>query len=101
MFCKVEIPFSQKRKSPFDIMVVLAEEANMTKVSQRKTKLRFETDAVVQRRNIIVEVNNGYYGGVRLKGMRQSFAFSWQGLYEMAAEQHARRVRAEKKGARR
>ncbi len=69
----------------------------MTKVSERKTRLSFETDAVVQRRSIVIDVDNGWHGSVRLKGTRQKFVFSWQGLYEFAAEQHARREREERK----
>jgi len=69
----------------------------MTKVSERKTRLSFETDAIVQRRNIIIDVDNGWHGSVRLKGTRHKFPFSWQGLYEWAAEQQARRERVERK----
>ena len=85
----------------------------MTKVSTRKTRLSFETDAEVREwgtktiekkprrvplmRSIIVDVDNGWHGSVRLKGTRKKFEFSWSGLYTWAVEQEVRRLRAEKK----
>lgn len=81
----------------------------MKKVSERKTRLSFETDAEVRSwgsvkkrrqkvsRNIIIDVDNGWHGSVRLKGTRQKFEFSWEGLYEWAVQNEVRRRRAEKK----
>lgn len=81
----------------------------MTKVSTRKTRLTFETDAeirmggrekkkyVQKMRPIIIEVNNGYVGTVRLKGTRIRYEFSWHGLHDFAAELHARREKARRK----
>lgn len=87
----------------------------MTKVSTRKTRLSFETDAEVRSwgtvtvekkprrrpllRSVIVDVDNGWHGKVRLKGTRQTYEFSWHGLYTWAVEQHVARVRADKKKA--
>ena len=90
----------------------------MTKVSKRKTRLEFETDATVRsggykaaaepgkgarrryvsvQREIIVEVNSGHTGTVRLKGTRVRYEFSWLGLHDWAAELHARREKARRK----
>lgn len=81
----------------------------MTKVSTRKTRLSFETDAEIGdwgtsekkrrriQRSVIVDVDNGWHGSVRLKGTRKKFEFSWHGLYMWAVENEVRRIRAEKK----
>jgi hypothetical protein len=85
----------------------------MTKVSKRKTRLSFETDAEMRgwgshtvekktlrrpvMRPIIIEVDNGFHGCVRLKGTRQTFDFSWEGLFLWAVEQKVMKERAEKK----
>ena len=82
----------------------------MKKVSERKTRLSFATDAEVTTwgsqkgvgrkrvsRNIIIDVDNGWNGSVRLKGIHQKFEFSWQGLYEWAVQNHVNRLRREKK----
>ena len=83
----------------------------MTKISSRKTKLSFETDAEVRSwgsikkrrrpvmRTVIVDVDNGWHGSVRLKGTRQRYEFSWEGLYLRAVEQFVRKQREEKKRA--
>jgi hypothetical protein len=85
----------------------------MTKLSQRKTRLSFETDAEIRSwgtitiekkprrrpvmRSIIVDVDNGWHGTVRLKGTRQTYDFSWEGLFLWAVEQKVAKERAEKK----
>ena len=81
----------------------------MTKVSQRKTRLSFETDAEVRSwgrtkkrrrpvmRSIVTDVDNGWHGTVRLKGTRQMYNFSWEGLFLWAVEQKVAKERAEKK----
>ena len=81
----------------------------MSKVSERKTRLVFETDAEVRThgmekkrhvskmRPIVVEVSNGFVGAVRLKGTRVRYEFSWHGLHDWAAELHARSERARRK----
>lgn len=73
----------------------------MTKLSQRKTKLQFTTDAEVRYRGkmrpVIVEVQNGFVASVRLQGTRQRYEFSWAGLHDWAAELYARRERERRK----
>jgi hypothetical protein len=88
----------------------------MTKISKRKTRLSFETDAEMRgwgsitvdkekkktrrvpvTRAIIVDVDNAFHGTVRLKGTRQTFDFSWEGLFLWAVEQKVMKERAEKK----
>lgn len=81
----------------------------MSKVSERKTRLSFETDAEIRvwgtrkkkrcpvMRSIVVDVDNGWHGNVRLKGTRQKFSFSWEGLYKWAVAHEVARLRAEKK----
>jgi hypothetical protein len=69
----------------------------MTKLSERKTRLCFTTDAEVRYRGklraVIVEVENGFHANVRLAGTRQRYPFSWEGLYQRAAELFARAER--------
>lgn len=84
----------------------------MGKLSERKSKLSFETEAALRSwgtvkktrkpimRSVVVEIENGYHGKVRLKGTRQTYPFSFEGLYLWAVEQQVRRDRAEKKKAR-
>lgn len=77
----------------------------MTKISQRKRGLRFETEATVRYRrslrNVVVEVDPaGVVGFVRLAGTRTRFPFSWDGLYTYAARNAAERAIAERKAAR-
>jgi hypothetical protein len=81
----------------------------MTKVSERKRRLSFETDAEVRgwgstrkrrhpvMRPIVIEVDNGWHGTARLKGTRQAFPFSWEGLFLWAVEQKVAKERAERK----
>ena len=74
----------------------------MTKLRERKSRLRFETEAEVRYRGrmraIVVEVdNNGYTASVRLAGTRMRYEFSWAGLHDWAAEMHVRRAREERK----
>ena len=73
----------------------------MTKLSQRKSRLAFTTDAEVRYRGkmraIIVEVDNPFSGSVRLAGTRQRYPFSWHGLHDYAAELFARNERERKK----
>lgn len=69
----------------------------MTRLSARKTKLQFTTDAEVRYRgklrSVIVEVQNGFTATVRLAGTRQRYEFSWHGLHDYAAELYARQQR--------
>jgi hypothetical protein len=74
----------------------------MTRLSERKTKLSFTTEATARyrrkERNIIVETDgNGFAASVRLAGTRQRYDFSWRWLFDHAAELHARRERERRK----
>jgi hypothetical protein len=85
----------------------------VTKISKRKTRLSFETDAEMRgwgsvtvdkksrrvpvSRAVIVDVDNGWHGTVRLKGTRQGYDFSWEGLFLWAVEQKVQKDRAERK----
>ena len=66
----------------------------MTKLSERKTRLCFTTDAEIRYRGklrpIVVEVENGFHATVRLAGTRQRYPFSWHGLFTHAADLFAR-----------
>jgi hypothetical protein len=76
----------------------------MTRLSERKTKLQFVTDAEVRYRGrlraVVVEVDNGFTASVRLAGTRQKYPFSWHGLFDHAAELFAESERARRKQAR-
>jgi hypothetical protein len=73
----------------------------MTKLSARKTKLSFTTDAEVRYRGkmraVIVEVDNPFTASVRLSGTRQRYPFSWHGLHDWAADLFARQERERRK----
>lgn len=73
----------------------------MTRISQRKSKLRFVTDAEVRQRGkfrpLVVEAENGFVGSVRLLGTRTKYEFSWQGLHDYATDLFGRRQRAERR----
>lgn len=73
----------------------------MTKLSQRKTRLQFTTDAEVRYRGklraVVVEVENGFTATVRLAGTRQRYPFSWHGLHDWAADLFARQERERRK----
>jgi len=73
----------------------------MTRLSKRKTKLQFTTDAEVRYRGrlraVVIEANSGHTATVRLAGTRQRYEFSWHGLHDWAAELHVRRERERKK----
>jgi hypothetical protein len=81
----------------------------MGKLAERKTKLTFETEAALRSwgtvqkkkkpvmRSVMVEIENGWHGKVRLKGTRHAYQFSFEGLYLWAVNQQVLRDRAEKK----
>jgi len=73
----------------------------MTKLSQRKTKLSFTTDAEVlyrgRLREVVIEAENGFTATVRLAGTRSRYPFSWHGLHDWAAELYARQERERRK----
>lgn len=74
----------------------------MTKLQQRRTKLRFETaDEIRERgkfRAVVIEAHE-IYCVVRLAGMRTGFPISYGSIYQFAAKNAATRVRAEKAAA--
>jgi hypothetical protein len=73
----------------------------VTRLSERKTKLQFTTDAEVRYRGkmraIVIEVNGGYWFSVRLQGTRQRYELSWMQVFEASADLFARRERDRRK----
>jgi hypothetical protein len=73
----------------------------MTKLSERKTRLQFTTDAEVRYRGklrpVVVEVTNGFVGNVRLGGTRLRYPFSWASVFHDAGERFARSERERKR----
>lgn len=69
----------------------------MTKLSSRKTRLCFTTDAEIRYRGrmraVIIEVENGYHASTRLAGTRQRYPFSWEWLFSKAAALFAEQER--------
>lgn len=67
----------------------------MTALSKRRTRLMFTTDATVrykgQSRPLVIEVpqGNGFTATIRLQGTRTRYDFSWLGVFDRAAMQHA------------
>ncbi|HLJ26610.1 MAG TPA: hypothetical protein VKY85_07855 [Candidatus Angelobacter sp.] len=72
----------------------------MTALSQRKTRLSFETSDVVryrgQLRPVIVEANE-FTAFLRLKGTRQRFELSYAGMWNQAVKVAVEKKRAEKR----
>jgi hypothetical protein len=64
----------------------------MTALSNRKTRLRFETSDSVKGRAVVVDVSP-FTASVRLKGTRTAFEISWAGIYYQAAKVAADRLR--------
>ena len=75
----------------------------MTSISQRKSKLIFETGDTVRergrRREVVVEANDTF-AVVRLKGTRTRYAIEWSAIYTAAAKLAAAQQRREKLEAR-
>jgi Fic family protein len=73
----------------------------MTKLSERKSRLAFTTDAQIRYRGklraVIVEVDNPFTASVRLSGTRQRYPFSWHWLHDEAAALFSRQERERKK----
>lgn len=73
----------------------------MTKLSARKTKLKFTIEVEIRYRGklraVVIEVENGFTASVRLAGTRQRYPFSWHGLHDYAAELFARAEREQRK----
>jgi hypothetical protein len=67
----------------------------MTKLADRRTRLRFETSSEVRRRPLVVEVRPRYLI-IKLKGLRRTLTLDWETIYDCAAKMEARRVLAEK-----
>jgi hypothetical protein len=74
----------------------------MRSLSQRKTRLTFQTSDVIREkgklRAVIVEAHPGYCS-VRLAGLRSSFSISYGGIYQFAAKCAASELLAAKKAA--
>jgi hypothetical protein len=75
----------------------------MTKLSERKTRLTFETEAVARyrgkQRNVVVEPgDDGHLVALWLKGTKVRYEISWEAVFDCAAklyanaELHQRRV---------
>ena len=75
----------------------------MTALTQRRTRLTFETaDCCRERgklRQVVIDARP-YLCLVRLKGMRLSFEISWAGIYIAAAKLAADKARSDRKTAR-
>lgn len=74
----------------------------MTKLSQRRTRLIFETGETIRSRGKLREIVVGadtYGAYVRLKGTKQRLPISYGAIYVLAAKLEANRVRAEKLAA--
>lgn len=75
----------------------------MTALSERKTRLTFETADVVRergkQREVVIECESAYYASVRLKGTRTRFQISYAAIYQAAARIEAMRLRSEKLAA--
>jgi hypothetical protein len=75
----------------------------MTKLSERKRKASFTTDAEVRYRGrlraVVIEIENGngFTATVRLAGTRLRYPFSWRGVHDYAAELYARQERERRK----
>ncbi len=69
----------------------------MTRIAERKTRLRAETSAVVRQRPLIVELDADGYGlTIRERGRRTGYAVSWTSIFVLGATQAANQRRAER-----
>jgi hypothetical protein len=61
----------------------------MTKLSARKTKLRFTPGATGyhagRERTVAIECDSEFHGTAGLQGTRASFPFAWGSVFRMAA----------------
>lgn len=85
--------------------VFSCEGGDMTRIAQRKTRLRLQTAALFRSRPLVVEISRDGYGlTIRERGRRAAYSVSWATIYTVAATQaaHARRAEqlARRKGAR-
>jgi len=64
------------------------------KLKHRKTRLSFVTEGTARyrgkEREIVVDVFP-HHAALRLSGTRTSYEISWRGVFDYAAENHARR----------
>ena len=68
----------------------------MTRLAVRKTQLRFESDARVRNRSLIIEPTP-YLCRIREKGRRQRLEVSWESVYWLAAKIAAEVKRKERR----
>lgn len=73
------------------------------RLAKRKSRLSFITNSSARyrgkERDIVIEVYPDY-AAVRLLGTRTRYEVSWRGVFDLAAEIHARRERDARKIAR-
>lgn len=73
------------------------------RLAKRKSRLSFITNSSARyrgkERDIVIEVYPEY-AAVRLLGTRTRYEVSWRGIFDLAAEIHARREREARKIAR-
>jgi hypothetical protein len=72
----------------------------MTPLSQRRTKLKFETASAVWSRGQyrpVVIIAHAAYAEIRLKGTRQSFVATYASMYHAAVKADLAAQKAEKK----
>jgi hypothetical protein len=77
----------------------------MTKLTERKTRLLFETEGAARYRGkvraIVVEPDmHGWTLALRLKGTQVCYETSWGAVFDLFAKLHADRVRYERQMAR-
>lgn len=69
----------------------------MTRITQRKTKIRAITSALVRQRPLVVMIDPDGYGlQIRESGRRTGYCVSWTSIYALGATQAANAKRAEK-----
>lgn len=71
----------------------------MTTLRERKTRLTFQTDAMLRNKAIVVEPTP-WTCVVRLKGTRTRYEIAWPSIFFKAAEIAADKLRAERKARR-
>lgn len=68
----------------------------MTRLRNRKSKLKFETENILRGRPVVAQAHPDYIT-VRLKGQRTSFDVSWSSIYYLGAKVAADIRREEKR----
>jgi hypothetical protein len=73
----------------------------MTKLSARKTKLKFTPGATVhhtsRERSVAIECDSEFHGNAGLQGTRVSYPFAWGSVFRMATVKYADALRAKRK----